>query len=106
MAEIILTQLDNHMRVQVQVNQPIVIRLAENPTTGYRWAVDDPDDNIMLAQDSYVQGSNSGIGAGGQHIFTFTISSVGIYPLSLKQWRAWEGERSVIGRFTVTLDVT
>jgi predicted secreted protein len=44
-------------------------------------------------------------GSGGVHTFTFTAKHAGTSPLSLKAWRSWEGDSSVVARFSVTVQV-
>jgi inhibitor of cysteine peptidase len=47
----------------------------------------------------------SRVGRGGQRVLTFKVQRTGIDQLRLKLWREWQGEPSIVERFTVTLQV-
>ena len=80
--------------------------LPENPTTGYRWAVDSVDSNILKLQNSkYSMGGNVGIGGGGTRTMIFQGAAVGNTNLNLNLWREWVGASSIINRFRVTVNV-
>jgi inhibitor of cysteine peptidase len=102
-----LTQTDNGKSLTVGRGEKIVLHLHENPTTGFRWALEQADDEIVeLVESNYSPRSGSGAGGGGQHSWTFTAQKVGSARIGLKLWRAWEGDKSIIERFTVTIRVT
>jgi inhibitor of cysteine peptidase len=82
----------------------LVLRLQERPTTGYRWAVDSIDPEVLRMAGSSFRPSSSGVGAGGERFLTFVAAATGSTVLQLKLWRAWEGEGSVQRR--IALDVT
>ena len=80
-----LTRTDNGKSITMQVNDLLLLSLDENPTTGFQWALDG--------------------GGGGQRVLTFKAQRAGIGQLKLKLWREWQGEPSIVERFTVTLQV-
>ena len=49
--------------------------------------------------------ADSGIGGGGTRSFTLKAEHPGIMQVRLKLWRDWEGESSIVERFTVTIRV-
>jgi inhibitor of cysteine peptidase len=101
-----LTQADNGKSVEARQGDPIVIRLDENPTTGYRWAVDKSNDGVIALQHmDYAQASGTGVGGGGQRTFTFKAIGSGTAAIQLKLWRDWEGDKSITDRFNVTVQV-
>jgi inhibitor of cysteine peptidase len=101
-----LDQSDNGKTITVTVGDEVVIALDENPTTGYTWAVEKIDDTILALKSSdYTRTGPPVSGAGGVRTFTFTAKQAGTSPLELKDWRSWEGDKSVIGRYSLTIEV-
>lgn len=102
-----LDSSDNGKTVSVQKGDEVVITLDENPTTGYVWAIDKTDDQILALKSSDYSGSGLPVaGAGGTRTFTFTTKHTGTATLALKDWRSWEGDKSTVGRFSVAIQVT
>jgi inhibitor of cysteine peptidase len=106
LATITLTRADNGNAVALRVGDRLVLRLEENPATGYRWAMETHDEKVVALQHlEYAPSPHAGVGGGGQRSWTFTAHKAGTDTLQLKLWRAWEGETSITRRFTVTLHV-
>jgi len=53
--------------VTVARGQQVVVRLPENPTTGYRW---EPPADVEVVSDEFHPAAGTGIGAGGERVFT------------------------------------
>ncbi len=107
MSTVTLTQADNGKTVEVRQGDTIAVQLAENPTTGFRWAIDKLDQKIAKPQnDSYSPASGGGVGGGGMRTFTLLAAATGTTPLELKLWREWEGNASITQRFAVNLHIT
>lgn len=104
---ITLTQADNGKSVVLHVGQTAVITLQENPTTGYQWAVEpSPKPLLILTSSAYTTAAKPGlVGAGGQRVLRFQARRSGTDKLQLKLWRAWEGNRSIVDRFAITVIV-
>ena len=101
-----LTRADNGNAVDVPVGGRLVVRLDENPATGYRWALETTDAEVVTLQHvEYVPSHDAGVGGGGQRTWTFIARTPKVASLHLKLWRAWEGDTSITRRFTVTLHV-
>jgi inhibitor of cysteine peptidase len=80
--------------------------LPENPTTGYRWAIDQTNENMLVAQTPTFSPTPGGaIGSGGTRTFTFTAKQPGTVHLQLKLLRAWQGDSSIIDRYDATIQV-
>jgi inhibitor of cysteine peptidase len=106
MSEITIVQSDVGKTFAVRRGDLIVIRLAENPTTGYRWEVDMADDRVIALQGSdYAEANGAGIGGGGTRTFTFKAQAPGTVQVALRLRREWEPEDSAIDRFDVTIRV-
>ena len=112
-----LTDQDDGERVTARVGDLIEIHLAEIAPAGYRWAPDSYDTGLLElaeATASYPSAvlrepmesteSEVAVGSGGEAIFRFRVVGVGSSTLALKYWRHWEGARSIIQRFAVTID--
>ncbi|HEX8069720.1 MAG TPA: protease inhibitor I42 family protein [Pyrinomonadaceae bacterium] len=104
MPDRVLTQADNGGAVEVKQGEVISIRLEENPTTGYRWAVDQTDEQILELQNSAYASAGGGIGGGGARTMSFRAKKTGTAPLRLKYRREWEKD-SPQGQFNVTVTV-
>lgn len=106
MPNLTLTQANTGKTYKVNPGDVIVIQLKENPTTGYRWAIDKSDDAILAFQSSdFAVTPGAGIGGGGTRTFTFKADKPGTVHLELKQWRSWVGDSSIIGHYDVTIQV-
>ena len=106
MSTIMLLRSDNGKTIPICVDDTVVIRLDENPTTGYQWAIEERDEaEVALQSADYTRSRSAGVGGGGQRIWTFRAKRTGVVTLQLKLWRAWEGDPSIVERFTITLQV-
>jgi inhibitor of cysteine peptidase len=104
---ITLTIGDNGKTIEVKAGDTLVIRLDENPTTGYRWAVERGGEGFFDPPSAeFIRDPDAKTGAGGSRIFTFHALKPGKTSLALKYWRAWQGESSVSSRFDVDVLVT
>ncbi|MFO1372765.1 MAG: protease inhibitor I42 family protein [Candidatus Competibacteraceae bacterium] len=103
---LVLTRTDNNRTAEVRVGERITVRLPENPTTGFTWAIDETNSRLLaLDGTDYAESSEVHIGAKGQRTFTFTARHAGEVVLKLKHWRFWEGELSVTERVAFTLQI-
>lgn len=106
MEEIKLTEADNGKTIELSPRTELLILLPENPSTGYVWGPDMADsEQIQLLNSEYVPGDDLAPGRAGGHEFRFAIRQTGTSLLRLKRWRPWEGDKSVVERFEVTLRV-
>lgn len=99
----ILNDQDLGRTVEVEAQSILNIRLSENPTTGYRSEVENTG-GLELVGDNFEK-AGIAIGAGGVRIFQFRALNAGSHRLSIKKWRDWEGESSIIERFYATIVV-
>jgi len=103
MAEFEVTNSNNGGHVNVSSKDVIVVRLSENPTTGYRWDVDSAG-TLRLIDDSFDVGSGAP-GAGGKRALRFAAVTPGRTTLALALRRPWETETGAASRFQLTVDV-
>jgi inhibitor of cysteine peptidase len=96
---------DDGRRLAARVGDTIEVRLRENVSTGYRWEVDQLDEKLLRLVEKTGRGPNQPMpGAAGEAIFRFAVVGTGSGALSLKYWRPWEGEPSIVQRLAVTID--
>lgn len=81
----------------------MVVRLPENPTTGYRWQIAS-DDSCLRLDDDRFEGAQSPRGAGGARVLVFEAVRAGSVSLQLLKSRSWESGKP-IEEFAVNLDV-
>lgn len=150
----VITETKSGSRIELARGDTMLVRLKENATTGYRWALEDaggllversapmaagtgtlaggaPTGTEAGAADSTVAGTVAGTvaatepgasggtvagriagriagtGAGAAGIGEFRVHALqpGLSQLRLKHWREWQGDSSVIARFTMTVHV-
>ncbi|AAM06589.1 protease inhibitor I42 family protein [Methanosarcina acetivorans] len=97
----ILNEQDKGRTLEVEAQSLINVRLNENPTTGYRWEIETAG-GLEMVGDSFEK-TGDAIGAAGVRVFQFRAPGTGSYKLSIKNWRDWEGEGSIIDLFYVTI---
>jgi inhibitor of cysteine peptidase len=99
-----VTRVENGAVVDVKMSDLVEVRLDENPTTGYRWAPEGIDEAILeLEVQEFISSPDAGVGGGGSRTFCFRVVSPGIASITLKKWREWEGNSSVLERFQATV---
>jgi inhibitor of cysteine peptidase len=104
MAETVLTEADSGGSAVVRRGDRLVVRLPENPTTGYLWAVDQPHAGLALADSRFTAGG-AAPGAAGVREIVFSADRAGEGEVGLKEWREWEGDGSVTRRFSARITV-
>jgi inhibitor of cysteine peptidase len=105
-SQLTITQADRGKTFTVRRGDMIAIKLAENPTTGYEWVIDQIDSQAIELQSSeFSLPEKAGIGGGGERIFNFKTKATGIARLQLKEWRPWSGDPSIVQRFNVTFQI-
>ncbi|MBI5715498.1 MAG: protease inhibitor I42 family protein, partial [Chloroflexi bacterium] len=87
--KITLAKQDNGKAIALKISESFVIALASNPTTGFQWAVDPYDENLLAAEKSYT-GLGVVVGSGGMEMFCFTALNSGSTPLVMNYHRPFE----------------
>jgi len=107
MSEVTLSQADSGTVLTLKRGQTLILRLDENSTTGYRWSLPALDTEVLqFKSDDINLPSNTGIGGGGQRVFTFQANNPGRVKLQLKNLREWVGDESTIEEFQVSVQVS
>ena len=101
-----VTEADAGATVKLQVGQAVAVRLAENASTGYRWAIDATDTKLVEPSEPQPSSPGGAVGSGRLVPWTFTARSPGATTVTLKLWRHWDGDASIIQRFRFELIIT
>lgn len=100
----LLTESDNERTVDVCVGESVRVTLPENATSGYRWAIDRLDRDVVEEAGSEPHYAGGAIGSAGQMAFDFRAKKPGSGEVALKYWRHFEGDSSIVKRFRVRLN--
>ena len=91
--------------VDINVGDVAEVKLAENPTTGYRWVfASKPEPVCQVADDSFEPGGTAS-GAGGTHRWKFEAVSSGTGAVKLEYRRPWEKNAAAGQTFTLNIRV-
>ena len=104
MAETLLTDADNGVTVRVAAGDVVVVRLPENPTTGYRWQTSVAP-GLALGGDEFATTSSSAPGAPGQRTLRLAARDVGVFHVHAALRRPWESSGAPKAEFSVTVEV-
>jgi inhibitor of cysteine peptidase len=104
-ADVYVTARDDGGAVSARVGDRLVLHLAENPSTGYVWAFDALDEDMLEPEGSEWQAAGPGVGTGGDRVWTLAARRPGTTALALKRWRPWAGDASVVERFGATIEI-
>jgi inhibitor of cysteine peptidase len=101
-----LTAADSGSTKSLAVGQELIVTLASNQTTGYRWAVDGvvPPQLKQIGEPSY-SSESALVGAGGQEVWAFRGAQPGLGVVRLKYWRSFEPTAEPAETFAVTVNV-
>ena len=102
MAEIVVAQVQSGGRTSATVGDLVVLRLSENPTTGYRWEVR-TSGGLTQVGDDFVAASNAP-GAGGERHLRFLVQTPGLSHIDASLRRSWETERTPLNAFTLSIE--
>jgi inhibitor of cysteine peptidase len=100
-----LTEHDNGAEITVQRAEEIIIALPENPTTGYRWAVETSGNALAFTSADFAPATTA-IGAGGKRTMRFIAQRPGTSTIHAQLRRAWDDPKAAINAYTVTIAVT
>jgi inhibitor of cysteine peptidase len=102
----VLTAADNGRTVELPVGDEVALHLPENATTGYRWAIDSADANLVDIKEGQYVSTSEKMGGGGEAQWLIKAKAPGATSIKLKRWRQWEGESSVVERYEITLRIS
>jgi inhibitor of cysteine peptidase len=102
----LLTEADNGKTVDLRVGEEARVRLSENASTGYQWAVESADEALaQIGEAVHFPGPADRVGGSGSVQWVLRAKAPGRRRVSFKYWRPWEGDRSIVKRFEITLRI-
>jgi inhibitor of cysteine peptidase len=106
LGEVNIGPKDNGKRVEVNADNMLCLSLLSNPSTGYEWAVDEIDENVMrqVGESESKPGSDL-LGAPGEQVFRFQVVGEGQATLKLIYHRPWEKDAEPAKTFSIQVVV-
>ena len=102
----IADEADNGQTVTMKVGDMLQLMLAENPTTGYTWAIVTNDGDVLASSgEPAYEVESDAIGAGGTRTFMFQAAAPGTSVLQLVNARQWETAVEPAETFVMTVQV-
>jgi inhibitor of cysteine peptidase len=99
------TDRDDGKRVSARVGDTLELRLSENVTTGYSWAIARLDAAVLAAAGSETDYPGTAIGGGGTAIFRFRAIAPGTGDIVMRYRRPWEPESAAIRHVRLSVAV-
>ena len=98
---------DDGQTVTMVVGDALQVMLAENPTTGYVWAIVTNDDAVLrLSDEPAFEAESDAIGAGGTRTFLFNAVGAGTSVLRLVNARQQDTAVEPAATFEITVQVS
>ncbi|MEN6610812.1 MAG: protease inhibitor I42 family protein [Methanoregulaceae archaeon] len=91
--------------VTIPLGERVLVRLPENPTTGYSWNASIPD-NLDVLYNNYTASDSTLIGSGGYHEWILSPKTVDTYSFKAVYFRPWEAAEPTDETFTLVIAVT
>jgi inhibitor of cysteine peptidase len=90
---------------ELEVGDELVIRLPENPTTGFRWHITSSGDgDLQTVDDSFEPGSVVALpGSAGHRVIRLVARTAGRVRLSLAHQRSWSPLDVTPQQLTITI---
>ena len=106
-AEVVLTEADNRSTIAIAAGETLVVRLASNPTTGYRWKLSSQPQHLELegGEASFDPPARALPGAGGHEVFRFRGTTAGREPIELRYQRGWETNTPPAAEYRLTVEI-
>jgi len=91
--------------VTIPMGSRVLVRLSENPTTGYTWNAT-ASRGLTIVSDTYTSPDGTLIGAPGHRDFTLSPKAVDTYTFRAVSLRPWEGAKAGDPAFSLVILVT
>lgn len=101
----VITETENGKSLLLHVGDTVAVRLPEMATAGYQWTPEQIDPDKVTYTKRHEAVVPQLLGREPMCIFEFTTKAAGTVHIQIKEWRSWEGDRSIIARYAVTFDI-
>jgi predicted secreted protein len=90
--------------VTVAPGDRLELQLDENPTTGFRWYIENDKTGVLVLEDDAFTHPRNGVsGAGGSRDLVFKVAKHGTTMLRASYRRSWETQNPPQGIFELTV---
>jgi len=103
MAGILFTKKDHGRTVTAREGDIIVVRVDENPTTGYIWEMVSALNSLNPVESVYTESSDPAMGSGGKREMHFVAEGRGPQEISLQLRRPWEPPEKAVDHLRVSV---
>ncbi|MDG9884993.1 protease inhibitor I42 family protein [Pseudomonas sp. GD04058] len=106
--EPVVVEKQSQCPIDLSIGQALTLTLPSNPSTGYRWQVQDAASSVLgaLGPEVYRSNDNTGmVGSDGQSTWRFRAKGAGEGHLVLVYQQPWAPEESPVQRFDCTVKV-
>ena len=91
--------------ITVPASERVLVRLSENPTTGYSWNAT-ASKGLSIIHDAYTAPNTTLVGAGGYHDWILAPDTMGTYTFKAVYMRPWEGATAMDNTFSLVIVAT
>jgi inhibitor of cysteine peptidase len=91
--------------ITIPIGDSVLVRLNENPTTGYTWNTT-ISKGLTVLKDTYTAPDTTRVGAGGYHEWILSPQTVDTYTFRAVSLRPWEGVQSSDETFSLVIQAT
>jgi inhibitor of cysteine peptidase len=94
-SNLMITEADNGKTINVKQGNTFILKLNENPSTGYSWQLS-LSSGLKLLSEKYYPSKSSGpngiliVGAGGYHLWVIEATNKGSQQVEATYKRSWE----------------
>lgn len=104
---LVVDEQQDNATVQATTGGMLTVKLAENPTTGYRWELNTTG-GLIVVNDTYIPSDKTGqlAGAGGTRVWDISVDKPGNQQVNAIYRRSWEPVTGNETTYTLSLIVT
>lgn len=100
-----LNSTSNGKIIMVPAGERVLVRLSENPTTGYLWNAT-ASKGLAIIKDSSIGPDTALVGAPGYHEWILSPRTIDTYTFRAVSLRPWEGAKATDETFSLVIQVT